>query len=203
VRQQAAGAPDAGIAARGGAVIFDEAHELEEVASSYFGISVSNVRFEDLVRDTEAMLKKGEGYTSVNTAACFEQPAACAIARGCSLRSCRCPWAADGRQPFDNREEFLETRGDLYLSVKAHLIRLEAELDQVRGVDEAPGLRKRVTTCAPSLSSCSNRPPATWSIGWSGACWRAAQAVADRPSARPSCRPRRSMSPACWMTSFF
>lgn len=33
------------------AVIFDEAHQLEEVATSYFGIAVSNFRFEELARD--------------------------------------------------------------------------------------------------------------------------------------------------------
>src|ERR1700743_573887 len=69
VRQQAGGAPDAGVLPEAGAVIFDEAHELEEVASSYFGLSVSNLRFEDLVRDSEAMLKKADGYASpANTA---------------------------------------------------------------------------------------------------------------------------------------
>ena len=31
-----------------GAVIFDEAHELEDVAGSYFGVSVSNQRVEEL-----------------------------------------------------------------------------------------------------------------------------------------------------------
>uniref|UniRef100_E6QKS5 Putative ATP-dependent helicase n=1 Tax=mine drainage metagenome TaxID=410659 RepID=E6QKS5_9ZZZZ len=54
------------------------------------------------------------------------------------------PIAQDGRVPFDNREEFLEISGDLYLSVRNTLIRLETELEQLRGVDEAPGLRKRV-----------------------------------------------------------
>ena len=39
------------------AVIFDEAHELEEVASSYFGLSVSNLRFEELARDTDVLLR--------------------------------------------------------------------------------------------------------------------------------------------------
>ena len=38
-------------------MIFDEAHELEDVASSYFGISVSNVKFEELVRDLEITLR--------------------------------------------------------------------------------------------------------------------------------------------------
>src|SRR5580658_4990776 len=69
VRQLASGAPDAGVLPEAGAVIFDEAHELEEVASNYFGLSVSNLRFEDLVRDVEAMIKKSDSYASpTNTA---------------------------------------------------------------------------------------------------------------------------------------
>jgi ATP-dependent DNA helicase DinG len=149
VRQQAGGAPDAGVLPEAGAVIFDEAHELEDIASSYFGLSVSNLRFEDLIRDTEAMLKKGENYASpANTAI---------LVSGQQLRDrarmffSQLPMAGDGRQPFDNREEFLETRGDLYLSVKNTLVRLESELDQLRGVDEAPGLRKRVTNLRTEL----------------------------------------------------
>src|SRR2546422_7701270 len=39
-RSQAEYAPDAGILPDVGTVIFDEAHELEDVAGSYFGISV-------------------------------------------------------------------------------------------------------------------------------------------------------------------
>jgi len=146
VRQQASGAPDAGVLPEAGAVIFDEAHELEEVASSYFGISVSNLRFEDLSRDTEAMLKKGDGYANaINTTILVSSQQLRDRAR---LFFSQLP-AGDGRQPFDNREEFLETRGDLYLSVKNTLVRLESELDQLRGPAEAPaeapGLRKRVT----------------------------------------------------------
>ena len=37
IKQQAEGAPDAGILPDAGIVIFDEAHELEDVAGSYFG----------------------------------------------------------------------------------------------------------------------------------------------------------------------
>ncbi|MFL5320085.1 MAG: ATP-dependent DNA helicase, partial [Myxococcaceae bacterium] len=40
-----------GVIPRYEAVIFDEAHALEDVAAEYFGASVSNFRFEDLVRD--------------------------------------------------------------------------------------------------------------------------------------------------------
>src|ERR1700760_3875561 len=56
IKQQADGAPDAGILPEAGAVIFDEAHELEDVAGSYFGVAVSNQRVEELVRDVEASL---------------------------------------------------------------------------------------------------------------------------------------------------
>jgi ATP-dependent DNA helicase DinG len=39
------------------AVIFDEAHHLEEVATQHFGIGVSNYRLEELTRDTERELR--------------------------------------------------------------------------------------------------------------------------------------------------
>src|SRR5690349_13386472 len=58
IKQQSDNAPDAGILPEVGAVIFDEAHELEDVAGSYFGISVSNSRFEELCRDVEAALQR-------------------------------------------------------------------------------------------------------------------------------------------------
>jgi ATP-dependent DNA helicase DinG len=54
------------------------------------------------------------------------------------------PTNGDGRQPFDNREEFLETSGDLYLSLRNTLRLLESEMELLTEIDEAPGLRKRV-----------------------------------------------------------
>jgi len=39
------------------AVIFDEAHEIEDVASDYFGRQISSYRFEELARDTENVLR--------------------------------------------------------------------------------------------------------------------------------------------------
>jgi ATP-dependent DNA helicase DinG len=39
------------------AVIFDEAHEIEDVASDYFGRQVSTYRFEELARDAEQALR--------------------------------------------------------------------------------------------------------------------------------------------------
>src|SRR5450755_1464284 len=138
VRLEAASAPDAGILPEAAAVIFDEAHELEEVASSYFGLSVSNIRFEELARDTDTLLRAKEGADKL--------PALTQQLRDrARMFFANLPMNGDGRQPFSAREEFLETSGDLYMSVNATLRRIEAEMDGLKSVDEAPGLRKRVT----------------------------------------------------------
>ena len=39
------------------AVVFDEAHEMEDVASDYFGRQISNYRFEELARDADQTLR--------------------------------------------------------------------------------------------------------------------------------------------------
>src|SRR5438270_5868673 len=39
------------------AVVFDEAHEMEDVASDYFGRQISNYRFEELARDAEQAMR--------------------------------------------------------------------------------------------------------------------------------------------------
>jgi ATP-dependent DNA helicase DinG len=137
VKREAGGAPDAGILPEAAAVVFDEAHELEDVASSYFGLSVSNIRFEELARDTDTLLRGKEGGDSL--------PAVTAQLRErARMFFAGLPLAGDGRQPFVGREEFLETQGDLYMAVRATLRRLEDEMGGMKEVDEAPGLRKRV-----------------------------------------------------------
>ena len=136
VKQEAAGAPDAGVLPEAAAEIFDEAHELEEVASSYFGLSVSNIRFEELARDTDALLRGKEG--AENLPGVTQQ-----LRERARMFFAGLPMSGDGRQPFTSREEFLETSGDLYMGVRATLRRLEAEMDGLK-VDEAPGLKKRV-----------------------------------------------------------
>jgi len=137
VKQEAAGAPDAGILPEAAAVVFDEAHELEEVASSYFGLSVSNLRFEELARDTEMQLRGKAGAERF--------PAATQQLRDrARMFFASLPMTSDGRQPFENREEYLEGSGDLYLSLRNTLRLLEAEMELLEDVDEAPGLRKRV-----------------------------------------------------------
>jgi ATP-dependent DNA helicase DinG len=137
VKREATGAPDAGILPEAAAVVFDEAHELEDVASSYFGLSVSNIRFEELARDTDVLLRGKQGAESLP--AVTQQ-----LRERARLFFSGLPMAGDGRQPFTGREEFLETQGDLYMAVRATLRRLETEIEGLKGVDEAPGLKKRV-----------------------------------------------------------
>jgi ATP-dependent DNA helicase DinG len=137
VKQEAAGAPDAGILPEAAAVIFDEAHELEDVASSYFGLSVSNIRFEELARDTEVLLRGKDGAEKISNA--MQQ-----LRERARIFFAALPMAGDGRQPFAGREEFLESSGDLYMAVRTTLRLLEAEMEGLEGIDEAPGLKKRV-----------------------------------------------------------
>ena len=137
LKQEAAGAPDAGVLPESAAVIFDEAHELEEVASNYFGLSVSNIRFEELARDTDVLLRGKDGAERLPAVAQQLRERARMFFAGL-------PVASDGRQPFAEREEFLETSGDLYMSVRNTLRQMEAEMECLTAIDEAPGLRKRV-----------------------------------------------------------
>src|SRR3984885_4395383 len=137
VKQEASGAPDVGVLPDAAAVVFDEAHELEDVASSYFGLSVSNIRFEELARDTDMLLRGKEGAERMPAATQQLRERARMFFAGL-------PMTSDGRQPFAAREEFLETSGDLYMSVRATLKLMEAEMERLKGIDEAPGLRKRV-----------------------------------------------------------
>ncbi len=45
-------------------VIFDEAHELEDVATQYFGVVVSNYRVEELARDADKAQKESDSTSS-------------------------------------------------------------------------------------------------------------------------------------------
>jgi ATP-dependent DNA helicase DinG len=139
IKQQAAGAPDAGILPEAAAVIFDEAHELEDIASQYFGIALSNARFDELARDTETMLRaKGVTTSAIESATQT-------IRERSKLFFASLPVGPSdlGRLEFIDRADFLEARGDAYLGALNSLQRLEGELERLREVDEAAGLRKR------------------------------------------------------------
>jgi ATP-dependent DNA helicase DinG len=143
IRQHARSAPDVGILPEAFAVIFDEAHELEDIAGSYFGIGLSNVRFEELVRDLEVTLRNKQALSAGITSS------AQLVRERARMFFGALPHPpgnhAENRMPFEGRDEFLETYGDLYLGLTNALHRLEGELDRVRNVEEAAGLKKRTT----------------------------------------------------------
>jgi ATP-dependent DNA helicase DinG len=124
IKQQAEGAPDAGILPEAGIVIFDEAHELEEVASGYFGISVSAARLEELCRDTEGLLQRNRTYTAALSGAIQS------LRERSGFFFSLLP-AADGRFAFENRREFLEENGDEFLGLRQALARIAAELENM------------------------------------------------------------------------
>ena len=124
IKLQAEGAPDAGILPEAGAVIFDEAHELEDIAGNYFGISVSNLRVEELARDVERSLQQNK-ISSPSLAGAL----ASLRERSQFFFSLLPP--GDGRFAFETRREFLEENGDEFLAFNQALTRLAGELEGV------------------------------------------------------------------------
>ena len=143
IKQQAGGAADAGILPDAAAVIFDEAHELEDIASNYFGIGLTHARFDELTRDTESMLRAKQASTSSIESACAILKDRARMFFGALPTAAELGGAGLGRMPFDQREEFLETSGDVYLGALNALQRLEGELERIKNVDETKGLIKR------------------------------------------------------------
>jgi len=124
IKLQAEDAPDAGVLPECGAVIFDEAHELEDVAGNYFGISVSNLRMDELTRDVEHLLQREKLYTP-------QMSGAIQSARERSQLFFSLLPAHEGRFAFDSRREFLEENGEEFLALNQSLHRLGAELEQL------------------------------------------------------------------------
>jgi ATP-dependent DNA helicase DinG len=122
IKLQADGAPDAGILPEAAAVIFDEAHELEDVAGNYFGISVSNLRVEDLARDVEASLQHNRMLSASLSGALGSLRE-----RSQFFFSLLPP--GEGRFAFETRREFLEENGDEFLALNQSLTRLAGELE--------------------------------------------------------------------------
>jgi ATP-dependent DNA helicase DinG len=124
IKLEAEGAPDAGVLPECGAVIFDEAHELEDIAGNYFGISVSNLRMDELTRDVEHLLQREKLYTPQMSGAIQS------VRERSQLFFSLLP-PNEGRFAFDSRREFLEENGDEFIALNQSLVRLGAELDQL------------------------------------------------------------------------
>jgi ATP-dependent DNA helicase DinG len=124
IKLQADGAPDAGVLPEAAAVVFDEAHELEDVAGNYFGISVSNLRVEELARDIEHALQQNKIPSPTLSGALGS------LRERSQLFFSLLP-PGDGRFAFETRREFLEENGDEFLALNQALTRLAGELESV------------------------------------------------------------------------
>ena len=104
------------------AVVFDEAHEMEDVASDYFGQQISNFRFEELARDADQALRlthRGSPTLLRRTQRIREKNRAFFDAFP----------PRDGRFPFtrNEREAFLEQNHEAYDSLMNSLKGMETE----------------------------------------------------------------------------
>ncbi len=128
IKLQADGAPDAGVLPEAAAVIFDEAHEIEDVAANYFGISVSNLRIDELARDVENSMQ-----TNRTLSASVSGALGSLRDRSQLFFSVLPP--GDGRFAFETRREFLEENGDEFVGLNQALTRLAGELE---GLSQKP-----------------------------------------------------------------
>jgi ATP-dependent DNA helicase DinG len=124
IKQQSEHAPDAGILPEVGAVVFDEAHELEDVAGSYFGVTVSNSRVEELCRDVEASLQRNHALSA-------SLAGAVKSLRDRSMFFFALLPQGEGRFAFENRRDFLEENGDEFMALQQSFTRLGSELENL------------------------------------------------------------------------
>jgi len=105
------------------AVVFDEAHEIEDVASDYFGREVSSYQFEELARDTEAVLRMLQIEASVLRKYLVR-------VRERSRNFFENFPEREGRFPFDAaaRRSFVERSREAYDDLAASVKRVETEL---------------------------------------------------------------------------
>ncbi|MGC1106673.1 MAG: helicase C-terminal domain-containing protein [Candidatus Acidiferrales bacterium] len=104
------------------AVIFDEAHEIEDVASDYFGRQVSSYQFDELARDGEQILRMvNAGSAATRRPLTQIRERAHTFFEGFSPR--------EGRFPFEHEERlaFVERNREAYDGLLAALKRLETE----------------------------------------------------------------------------
>ncbi len=104
------------------AVVFDEAHEMEDVASDYFGRQISNFRFEELARDADHAMR----LTHLGTPSLLRRTQRIRE-RSRAFFDTFPP--RDGRFPFsrNEREGFLEQNREAYDGVMNAMKGLETE----------------------------------------------------------------------------
>jgi ATP-dependent DNA helicase DinG len=109
------------------AVVFDEAHEMEDVASDYFGRQTSNFRFEELARDADHTMR----LTHLGTPSLLRRTQRIREKSRAFFDSFP---PRDGRFPFtrNEREAFLEVNREAYEGLTNAMKGLETEFASLR-----------------------------------------------------------------------
>jgi len=130
------------------AVIFDEAHEIEDVASDYFGRGVSSYKFDELSRDAEQTLKMlSIDAPSLRKAVMRMRERAHGFFEFFGSR--------EGRHPFEpaERATFVEQHREPYEEFTTALKRVEAEMAALPAKpEEIVGLARRTMEARRELS---------------------------------------------------
>jgi ATP-dependent DNA helicase DinG len=127
------------------AVVFDEAHEIEDVAGQYFGVSVSNYQLQELRRDTAAVgrLKK------------FGSPELDRILSrldDLTVRFFGLFGEGDRRAAFQGRQAFVEENDEIYSSLLTAFELIGSHLKLLQNPpDEVGPLQRRVEEIRRSL----------------------------------------------------
>ena len=132
VRDEAYG----GILPRYSAVIFDEAHEIEDIVGQYFGITLSTYQVQGLIGDTTVSARRKHfGSAEIDRALVYLGDRSAAFF---SL------FPGEGRQGFRDHASFLERNGEAYREFLIALDLVGSQLELVpQAVDETAPLLRR------------------------------------------------------------
>ena len=112
-----------------GAVIFDEAHEIEEVAGQYFGVSVSSYQFDELIRDVSSLARQKNFGTA-------ELDRILLMVSDRATHFLNLFPAAEGRTGFRSHEAFLMKNEEIYRDVLAGLELIALQLELLKAAPE-------------------------------------------------------------------
>src|SRR5262249_8929327 len=111
------------------AVVFDEAHEMEEVAGQYFGVSISNYRLQELRRDIAAISRLKKLGSSELDRVLDRLDELTLLFFGLFGE-------AERRVAFQGREAFREANEELYLDLRSALNLTVSHLKLVKNPPE-------------------------------------------------------------------
>jgi ATP-dependent DNA helicase DinG len=129
------------------AVVFDEAHEIEDVAGQYFGLSVSNLQFAEIRRDITGLCRRKD----------MGRPELDRMLDGMTTTadfffSLFPP--QEGRRGFNEHAQFQERNGDAYTDVLSALEAVHVQLQLLKeSLGEVIPLATRVRALGDNLKS--------------------------------------------------